>query len=210
MQAHLPTNRHHDDGRYCVKTENNPSLGTFHVGRQCSLSLKGGNMFKRTSLLLVVLTQYSVVLAHPGINDIPSAPHGATFMRPMIGGMPFTCIAANGQAVPTLSNHLLPDVGRADIIAGHSVISMNPHVLLSMPPENQRFWYAHECAHVHLPTTNEDVADCYATKIGRNQGWLSPQGIQSICAYFQSNPGDWSHSPGPARCQNIATCYSQP
>lgn len=170
----------------------------------------GGGMYMRNSLLFVVLAQCSVVLAHPGINDIPSAPHGAAFIQPLIGGMPFTCFAANGQAVSTFSNHLLPDVGHAGFVAGQWVISMNPHVLLSMPMENQRFWYAHECAHVQLPTANEDVADCYAAKVGRRQGWLSPQGIHSLCVYFQNNPGDWSHRPGPARCQNIAACYSQP
>jgi hypothetical protein len=148
--------------------------------------------------------------AHPGVNDIPSAPHGAYFYSPMIGGEQGNCSAFNGQPVAVFSDHMLNDVGAARNINGQWWILMNPHVLLGLPNENQKFWYAHECAHVHLPTSNEDQADCWAVKVGRSQGWLTLNGIQSLCTYFQGNLGDWTHSPGPLRCQNMAACFASP
>ena len=147
---------------------------------------------------------------HPGINDIPSAPHGAFFYRPYVGGRPMQCTASNGQPVAVVSDHLLNDVGAARNFNGQMVIFMNPHVLLNLPNENQLFWYAHECAHVNIPTANEDLADCAAVKLGRRQGWLTPGGMQSLCAYFQGNLGDWTHSPGPIRCQKMVACYQAP
>jgi hypothetical protein len=162
------------------------------------------------ALLVLLLGFTGSAQAHIGVNDIPSAPHGAYFYQPMIGNIQGSCIAANGQPVPLISDHTLNDVGKADSWNGQWVIFMNPHVLTYMPAENQQFWYAHECAHVSLPTMNEDQADCAAVKIGRNQGWLSPAGINSLCYYFQGNPGDWTHSLGPVRCQNMTLCYAVP
>ena len=164
----------------------------------------------RSKITAVFLLFTCTAIAHPGINDIPSAPHGAWYFQPIIGGLVQACRANNGQPVAVFSDHLLNDVGAANIINGQSVIFMNPHILLNLPNENQLFWYLHECAHVSIPTRNEDVADCAAVKYGRDNGWITPQGIHSICTYFQGNPGDWTHSPGYVRCQNMSACYQTP
>jgi hypothetical protein len=169
---------------------------------------------RKITLMITLLVAHFVFqsnsFGHPGNNDIPSAPHGATYVSPLIGGMPMVCTAPNGVPVLTVSNHLLNDVGAVQPYNGALAIFMNPHVLLRLPAENQRFWYAHECAHIIVPTTDENTADCTAVKFGRSQGWLTLGGIQSLCDYFQQNPGDWTHAPGPVRCQYMRQCYQAP
>lgn len=195
--------------RTLYRPQFNDYLIVFYIS---TLSIFNGGVLMRTSIISsFLLLAYSIAaMSHPGINDIPSAPHGASFVTPFVGGMPVFCTAFNNQPVALVSDHLLNDVGAARNINGQLVIFMNPHVLLSLPNENQLFWYAHECAHVNIRTVNEDLADCAAVKLGRQQGWLTAQGIQSLCTYFQGNPGDWTHSPGPVRCQKMAACYYAP
>jgi hypothetical protein len=73
-----------------------------------------------------------------------------------------------------------------------------------------KMWtYAHECGH-HLYGSDENTADAFATKLGRDQGWLSPWDINQICQGLWLSPGDWTHLPGPARCQMIIYYYNTP
>jgi hypothetical protein len=57
---------------------------------------------------------------------------------------------------------------------------------------------------------NEQAADCFAVKLGRNQGFFSPASIHQICAFTFPSPGDWTHLPGPLRCQQMQMCYVTP
>lgn len=78
-----------------------------------------------------------------------------------------------------------------------------------LPPSIQWFIYAHECAH-QMVGSNEPAADCWAVRLGRNQGFFTPQAMQEICAYTFPSPGDWTHLPGPARCYQMQVCYNTP
>lgn len=116
-----------------------------------------------------------------------------------ISGVPFNC-----GSIPT---YLYP--GGGDIAtATPGSINLNWPLYSSQPPAVQAFVYAHECAH-HLYGSDENIADCWAVKIGRNQGFLNPGSIQQICSAVYLSPGDWSHFPGPQRCQNMIACFSQ-
>ena len=120
--------------------------------------------------------------------------------QPMIGGVPVSC---NG--IPTIVAPI-NDIGRA--VPGQ--IILNP-ILFQMPAPIQLFVYAHECGH-HQPMIglNEAAADCWAIKLGRNQGWLPPNVTNMIAAAFVNSPGDWTHAPGPFRVQQMAACYNTP
>lgn len=78
-----------------------------------------------------------------------------------------------------------------------------------LPPTIQWFIYTHECAH-QVVGSNENAADCWAIKLGRNQGFFSLQALNQICGYTFPSPGDWTHLPGPARCAQMAMCYRTP
>jgi len=71
------------------------------------------------------------------------------------------------------------------------------------------FMYAHECGHV-VYGSNENTADEFAIKIGRNQGWITPVVLNQICTSIIGTPGNWTHLPGPARCAMIKYYYNHP
>jgi hypothetical protein len=117
-----------------------------------------------------------------------------------IGGQVFSC-----GAIPAV---IFP--GGSDIAtATPGAININWPLFSQMPLAVQAFVYAHECAH-HLYGTDENVADCWAVKIGRNQGFIDGGAVQQICQSVWISPGDWTHFPGPIRCQNMTSCFSQP
>lgn len=135
----------------------------------------------------------------------------------MIAGVPVNCMDAYGVPVMTIPAPLMPDWGRARIEPnGLRVIYLNPTILNVLPLSIRLFTYAHECAHHHLGHTygfqqlsREKDADCWAIRIGREQGWITPKVIDVMAHYFRGNPGSpWGHLPGPQRLQNFVNCYN--
>lgn len=121
--------------------------------------------------------------------------------NPTIGGVRVSCMG-----VPTWLDDGINDIA----IAVPGAIVLSP-ALGNWPPVVQVFVYAHECAH-HIPAigSNENAADCWAIKLGRNQGWINFQGLRVIQTYFQNNQGDWTHLPGGMRIQQMQACFSTP
>ena len=135
----------------------------------------------------------------------------------IIAGHPVGCTDINGIPVNTIPAPHLNDIGMARIeYNGARVIYLNPNMLNVLPPFIQFFWYFHECAHHALGHTygfnqlyRENEADCWAIRLGRNSGWLSPNDLFQMDSYFFSNPGTlWGHLPGPLRLQNFHNCYN--
>lgn len=81
--------------------------------------------------------------------------------------------------------------------------------LNSYPPGVIAFIFAHECAHFR-GTMDEQAADIWAMRLGRRQGWINPQTVNDICASVYFSPGDWTHFPGPWRCQNMINAFLAP
>ena len=140
----------------------------------------------------------------------------ATGQAQTIAGWPVYCKDARRYPVALESAPQLNDVGMARIKRnGAPVIFLNPRILERLPPAVQLFWYAHECAHHVLghmlgvpKVRNEMDADCWAIRIGRNQGWFRRQDLRNMYHYFINNPGSpWGHLPGPQRLQHFANCF---
>jgi len=91
----------------------------------------------------------------------------------------------------------IDDIARAE----PGVIYLNSWSFFQFPAIVQVFTYAHECA---------QAADCWAVKLGREQRWLTPQGLAMVEAYFVNSPGDWTHAPGPFRVRQMERCYQMP
>lgn len=115
-----------------------------------------------------------------------------------IDGLPVSC----GPTVFIL-NPSLPDVGMAQ----PGVIHMNPNVLWSMPTSLKLFWASHECGH-QVVGANESAADCWAIRLGRNQGWFPPSEFNHLIWMFRNNTGDITHPPGPVRVSRMIACYN--
>lgn len=135
-----------------------------------------------------------------GLNTAQAAPV-LLGQNPTVGGVGVSCMG-----VPTWLDDNINDIA----IAAQGAIVLNP-ALGNWPPVVQVFVYAHECAHhIRAIGSNENAADCWAIKLGRNQGWIDLQGLRVIQAYFQNNQGDWTHLPGQLRIRQMQACFVTP
>lgn len=114
-----------------------------------------------------------------------------------IDGIPVGC-----GPVTIVEDTSLNDVGQAS----PGLIRLNPNVLASLPTTLKLFWVSHECGH-HVVGLSEDAADCWAIRLGRNQGWFPPAAFYPMIEMFRNNPGDFSHAPGLVRVDRMVTCY---
>jgi hypothetical protein len=142
-------------------------------------------------LLLLFQSPSKAQTFPPGAFQIGGTPVGCgavwTFIGPGAGDM--------ARAVPAMPNQ-------------PATIWLDP-MFLQLPLPVQFFVYGHECAH-HVIGLNENAADCWSAKLGRQQGWFTLQTMYFLTQAFAWNPGDWTHAPGPVRLQQIFACYSTP
>jgi len=117
-----------------------------------------------------------------------------------IAGHTFSCGPATTCIDPSIS-----DLGRAAPGAG---ISLHPN-LNNYPAGVIGFVFAHECAHFQGNMV-EHLADAWAIRIGRNQGWINLLTVQQICGSVYFSPGDWTHFPGPTRCSLMIQAFNAP
>lgn len=118
-----------------------------------------------------------------------------------VDGIPVSC-----RNVTFILDPQLPDVGMAD---GRGNIYLNPSIMGGLPTVLKLYWISHECGH-YFVGSNEVAADCWAIKLGRNQGWFPPQAFQYLMAMFQNNPGDMRHPSGANRVALMMQCYQSP
>ncbi|MGI9386000.1 MAG: hypothetical protein ACR2OX_01085 [Methyloligellaceae bacterium] len=103
---------------------------------------------------------------------------------------------------PTVLDPELDDYGAAY----PGFLILNPRLMSRLPSAVQLWIHAHECAH-QFRGPDEATADCFAVQRGRRRGWLSPSGVEEICAFIGSAKGDATHYSGPERCQKMRQCY---
>lgn len=114
-----------------------------------------------------------------------------------IDGVPVSC-----GGYPTV---VTSQIGDAGIFDGRAIY-LNPASLGRMPTVLKLFVYAHECGHA-VVGANEPAADCWAIRLGRDQGWFPPEAFGLLMRMFQGNPGSMHHPPGAQRVQNMLACY---
>lgn len=106
------------------------------------------------------------------------------------------------RGAPTVLTTQINDAAMTDGRA----IYLNPAVMGSWPTVLKIWMYAHECGHLHVGA-NESAADCWAVRLGRDQGWFRPAAFQGLMQLLRHNPGDVTHPPGIARLNNMMHCY---
>jgi len=117
-----------------------------------------------------------------------------------IAGIPFICSSAT-----TCIDARIGDLGMASPNRG---IWLHPR-LNSYPRGVIAFVFLHECAHF-LGIHDEQQADAWAIKQGRDQGWITPRLVRQICESVYFSPGSWTHFPGPLRCRNMFHAFNTP
>jgi len=127
---------------------------------------------------------------------------GQTVIPPgsmQVDGYPIAC-----GATPTfLVGPELGDTAKANPTG----IYINWPAFSGLPTGVKAFVYAHECGHM-LYGPDENVADAFAIRLGRSQGWINLPILQDICATVFFSPGDWTHLPGPLRCRQMANYFA--
>src|SRR5262249_27773895 len=81
---------------------------------------------------------------------------------------------------------------------------LNPRLLARLNPV-VKFWdFGMVCG---LQMRGPDcAADCFSVEMGIAEGWLSPEGLDVICAFIGPARGDRDHLPGPQRCERMRRC----
>jgi hypothetical protein len=106
---------------------------------------------------------------------------------------------------PTVIDDKLDDYGAAY----PGFIILNSRFLSRVSTPVKLWIFSHECGH-QFRGPDEETADCFAVQRGRREGWLSPDGLEEICAFISSSKGDSMHFAGTHRCKAMRTCYADP
>ncbi|MEL6373717.1 MAG: hypothetical protein AAFR04_07090 [Pseudomonadota bacterium] len=114
-----------------------------------------------------------------------------------IGGLLVAC----GHR-PTVIDNNLDDYGAAY----PGFLILNRRLLANVPNAVKLWIFAHECGH-QFRGPDEETADCFAVQRGRRQKWLTPSGLDKVCAFIHPARGDSMHLAGPQRCKSMRRCY---
>ena len=107
---------------------------------------------------------------------------------------------------PTVMDNQLDDFGAAY----PGFLILNPTLLARVSTPVKLWIYAHECGH-QFRGPDEETADCFAVQRGRRQGWLTPQGLEEVCAFIKPARGSAGvHFSGEHRCEAMRRCYADP
>jgi len=87
-------------------------------------------------------------------------------------------------------------------------IILNMQYVATAPTAVKLWIYTHECGHL-LGGPDENNADCFAVRRGRNDGWLGLRALDEICTFISSARADSAHSDGLERCNLMRKCYQQ-
>ncbi len=135
----------------------------------------------------------------------------------VIAGQSFSCRDARGATVRTMQVTNLGDVGRAGIVNRVPVIVIDPHIIERLPDKLQIFFFQHECGHHALGhwfggnSEQEKEADCWAIKLGRDNGTFSRDDVMSFAPFLAASGGSpFGHLPGPQRSKFLLRCFDEP
>lgn len=85
---------------------------------------------------------------------------------------------------------------------------LNPRLLARLKPV-VKFWAFGMACGLQMRGPNYIAADCFSVKMGIKEGWLTPEGLNDICAFIEPARGDKDHLPGPQRCERMRKCYGE-
>jgi hypothetical protein len=152
--------------------------------------------------LLAVLFLYSPANAQKGPTPKEYVAYvGGTIVPPgkfEVEGRPIAC----GSRAAVLDKNL------NDVTAAYpQFVIINPERFGKLSPTLKLWAFSVGCGFaLHGP--DQAGADCYATRRGKTESWLSPQGVDQICAWLGPSPGrPYNQVPGLQRCEKIRKCY---
>ena len=165
----------------------------------------------RSHLAAVTALAFAATIAAGSTVSAQETPTAADYVK-IVGGE--ARLVAAGQLVldgrkiscgqtPTVLYDMLDDYGAAY----HGFIILNPRLMQKISTAVKLWSYAHECGH-QIVGANEDAADCFAVQWGRQQGWLSSQGLEEVCSFIAKARASSVHRAGPERCKSMRVCFA--
>lgn len=106
---------------------------------------------------------------------------------------------------PTVLDPRLDDYGAAY----PGFLILNPRLLARVSTTVKLWIHAHECGH-QFRGPDEETADCFAVQRGRREGWLTPAGLEEVCAFIAPARSTSMHLSGSHRCEAMRQCYADP
>src|SRR5215831_10171105 len=136
------------------------------LGRAKQSRSRGAVTRPRAHCVIAIASALTVVTLHATV---------AAFT--LSAGKSITCHSVNGQAVPEvlqpgLSGPFHAGYTGVTVVApnGTAQITWDPQKLATLPSAVRDFIFFHECAHAHVPTSDELVANCIGLADMRKEG----------------------------------------
>ncbi len=118
-------------------------------------------------------------------------------------------LAIDGRVVSCGHRPTVIDSNLDDYAAAYpGFLILNSRLMAPLKTTVKLWIYSHECGH-QFRGPDEPTADCFAVQRGRRTGWLTPAGIEDICAFIHPAEGDSTHWSGPYRCDLMRKCYGE-
>src|SRR5262245_40109120 len=142
--------------------------------------------------LRLVLIIFSAMVAYFWMHRVEAAPN-------KISGYSMSC-----GSTPVFSDSSLPMEGM--FVPGRGIY-INQNLMKRQPEAVRMFVFKHECAHKTVGG-NELAADCAAAHSGAQDGWLTQEGVDSVCKSLAGQPAGGRYPSGATRCASIRKCYA--
>jgi hypothetical protein len=123
--------------------------------------------------------------------------------------VPAGMLAIDGHKVICGTRPAVLDSNLDDFAAAYpTFLILNPKLLAKIKSLPVKLWiHAHECGH-QFRGPDEETADCFAVQRGRRQGWLTPEGLEDVCAFISPAKASNVHFAGAQRCEAMRACYA--
>jgi hypothetical protein len=124
-----------------------------------------------------------------------------------------SCLDARGQTVAAVADPELPVLVRGDSVQGQPVLRYNPDLLPRLDQPTRLFFYAHQCARLGLPASDQangaasaHQADCLGLGALLASTLLRRADLPTLQAALVFSDAEWALLPGPPRSFDLASC----
>jgi len=125
------------------------------------------------------------------------------------------CVDAQGRAVPSMADDLLPGVAQAAMEDGHAVLRYSAAALPRLSPTARMFFFAHECGRLALghsvgaarTADTARQADCWALVALQGSNLLAGEvALRELQSELRFTDAEWLLLPGPKREFHLDAC----
>ena len=128
----------------------------------------------------------------------------------VLGSAAFGCYDSRGVRARIVADNSIDSIGWSFRRDGRPYIVMKPARARQYSNITNWWWFAHECAHLALPSSQngEPAADCWAIKVLRDRGHFGDENLTDLDEeLYDLEESEYGHLAGPDRIALIKDCY---